>query len=311
MTKELLTLFAVFIALFLFGMTVMRAGLTNIVQDKFKEKLLTLTDSPIKGLIVGTIVTAILQSSSAVMIITVGLVAAGYITFKHSIGIILGSNIGTVVTLEILAIDLSAMSLPLLLLGVFLLMIPKHASFCAGCISFGLACIFIAMQGLEKLAYPLASLPFTHSFFQLTNDSGIIGVGVGTALSAIIQSSTATTAIAMGFMSENMLALPAGVAIMLGANIGTCFSAFLASIGTNSTARLVAYAHIWLNILGVLLFLPFIETLSNFSTTLTTIPTLQLAHASTIFNIICSLLMLPFVHYYSRFIIMLHGKKAS
>ena len=309
MAKELISLFAVFIALFLFGMTVMRAGLTNVIQDTLKEKLLQLTDSPLKGLLLGTVVTAILQSSSAVMIMTVGLVAAGYISFKHSIGIILGSNIGTVVTLEMIAFDLSSISLPLLLVGVCLLMIPRQSAFCAGCITFGLACIFIAMQGLEKLAYPLASLPFTHSFFQLTNDSDLVGVGLGTALSAIIQSSTATTAIAMGFINENILALPAGIAIMLGANIGTCFTAFLASIGSNHSARLVAFAHIWLNILGVLLFLPFIETLSSLSIGLTSIPNLQLAHASTIFNVICSILMLPFVHYFAKFIITLHGKK--
>ncbi|WP_096201314.1 Na/Pi symporter [Bacillus sp. FJAT-45350] len=309
MAQELFTLFAVFIALFLFGMTVMRTGLKNVVDNKFKQTLISLTNTPLKGLLVGTIVTALLQSSSAVMIITVGLVAAGFITFKQSIGVILGTNIGTCITLEIIAFDLSSLILPMLLLGVFMLMIPKHLTYCIGCVSFGLACIFIAMQGLEKLAYPLASLPFTHSFFQLTNESELIGVGVGTAMSAIIQSSTATTAITMGFMNQDMLALPAGIAIMLGANIGTCFSAFLASVGANHTAKLVAFAHIWLNIVGVLLFLPLIGWLESISSSLTSLPNLQLAHASTIFNIISSLIVLPFVHYFSKFILYVHGKK--
>ncbi|MBU8905638.1 Na/Pi symporter [Desertibacillus haloalkaliphilus] len=311
MIQDLFTLFAVFIAVFLFGMTIMRTGLANMTGEKFKKLLLQMTDSPWKGLLVGTIVTAILQSSSAVMIMTVGLVAAGYITFKQSIGIILGTNIGTVLTTEIIAFDLSALIFPLLLLGILFLVINKHLTYCLGCISFGLGCIFVAMQGLEKLAYPLASLPFAHSFFELTNENQLLGVGVGTALSAIIQSSTATTAITMGFMNENMLALHAGIAIMLGANIGTCFTAFLASVGSNHAAKLVAFAHIWLNIIGVLLFLPFVEWLSSISSSLTSIPNLQLAHASTIFNIICSLVVLPFVGWFAKMITKIHGQPSS
>ncbi|MGO4887235.1 Na/Pi symporter [Anaerobacillus sp. MEB173] len=307
MVQELFSLFAVFIAMFLFGMTVMRTGLQNLSQDKLKNILLSLTNTPLKGLLVGTVVTAILQSSSAVMVMTVGLVAAGYMTFKQSIGIILGTNIGTSVTAEIIAFDLTYTIIPLLIIGVILLNTNHQISYCLGCISFGLGTIFIAMQGLEKLAYPLASIPFAHSFFELTNDSQLLGIGVGTILSAIIQSSTATTAIAMGFMSQHILTLPAGIAIILGANIGTCFTAFLASIGANPSAKLVAFAHIWLNILGVLLFLPLIEWLSYISTMLTSIPNLQLAHAGTIFNIISSLVVLPVVGLFSRFVIKLHG----
>lgn len=311
MSQELFTLFAVFIALFLFGMTVMRIGLSNLGYDKLKDTLVQFTDSPIKGVLVGTVVTAILQSSSAVMVITVGFVAVGLLTFKQSIGIILGTNIGTVVTLEILTFDMSSIVLYLLLFGVFLLFLNKHITYCLGCVSFGLGCIFIAMQGLEGLALPLSSIPSAYHFFELTNESQIIGVGIGTVVSALIQSSTATTAIAMGFMDENILNLPSGIAIMFGANIGTCFTAWLASVGANHSAKLVAYAHIWLNIIGVIIFFPFIGLLSELSMKLTVFPAMQLAHASLIFNVLCSLLVLPFVHYFSKFVMYMHKTKVS
>lgn len=309
--KELFTLFIVFIALFLFGMTVMRVGLHNITGKRFEQFISKFVDTPWKGLIVGTIITAILQSSSAVMIMTVGFVAARMLTFKQSIGIILGANIGTSVTLEIIAIDLSSYVIPLLVTGVILMFFHYQIAHCLGCITFGLGCIFVAMNGLEGLAYPLSTLPIAHSFFQWTSESHLFAVGIGTIFSAIIQSSTATTAIAMGFMNDGLLELASSIAIMLGANIGTCFSAFLASLGANHSARLVAFAHIWLNIIGVLLFLPFIHWLAGVAQLLTEIPSLQLAHASTIFNIICSLIMLPFVHWFTTFILSLHGKKSE
>lgn len=304
---QLFSLFAVFITIFLFGMVVMRTGLINLSQDKLKETLMSATDTPVKGLLVGTIATAILQSSSAVMVMTVGLVAASYLTFKQSIGIILGTNIGTCLTTEIIAFDLTSTIIPLLIIGVIGLNTKKHILYCLGCVSFGLGCIFIAMQGLEKLAYPIASFPFAYNFLQLTNEHNLIAVAVGTVLSALIQSSTATTAITMGFMNDHLLSLPAGIGIVLGANIGTCLTAFLASVGASRPAKLVAFAHIWLNIFGVIVFFPFIGWLGSVSASLTTLPNLQLAHAGTIFNIISSLAVLPFVGIFSRFIIQLHG----
>lgn len=304
--KELFSLLAVFIALFLFGMVVMRAGLLQIGQDRFRQILHRVTDSAWKGLVVGAIATAVLQSSSAIIVMTVGLVATGLLTFRHSIGIILGANIGTTMTTELLALDLKSFILPLLIIGLICLLIPTTYTYSIGCLSFGLACIFIAMNGLETLAYPLASIPTVHSFFDLTNEHELLGIGIGTAITAIIQSSTATIAITMGFINDHVLSLPAGIAIMLGANIGTCVTAFLASIGSGKSAKRVAYANIWLNIFGVLLFLPLIGSLSIITSKLTDVPMMQLAHASLIFNLVCSFIMLPLVTPFSKFIEWLH-----
>ena len=287
----------------------MRAGLFQLGQARFQEILFKLTNSAWKGMIVGAVATAILQSSSAIIIMTVGLVATRLLSFRHSIGIILGANIGTTMTTELLALDLSLFIVPLLIIGLLALLLPNSKAYSIGCLSFGLACIFIAMDGLETLAYPLASIPAVHSFFDLTNDHHLLGIGIGTVLTAIIQSSTATTAIAMGFMSDQVLTLQAGIAIMLGANIGTCVTAYLASIGSGRSAKLVAYANIWLNVIGVLIFIPLIGLLSNFAMSLTSAPMMQLAHSSLIFNVICSILMLPLVTYFATFVEWFHRDK--
>ncbi|BAB05072.1 Na/Pi symporter [Halalkalibacterium halodurans] len=307
MTQQLFTLFAVFISLFLFGMAVMRAGLLTMNAEKARVGILRFVDNPLKGFFVGLLLTILLQSSSAVMIVTIGFVAAGYVTFRQSIGIILGTNVGTCFTVELIALDLHSLIVPLLLIGLIGLAIPHLITYCLGCVSFGLACIFISMNGLENLASPLAAIPAIQAFIELTNDWLIVGAGVGTLLTALIQSSTATTAIAMGFLNEEIIGIHGGIAIMLGANIGTCFTALLASIGSGRTSRLVAFAHLWLNVIGVLLFIPLIPHLSHFVMTLTTIPAIQLAHASTIFNVICSLAILPFVKPFASFIETLHG----
>lgn len=307
---EMFTLFAVFIAIFLYGMTIMRIGLYNLSHKKLQNILLKMTDTPLKGMIIGTIITAILQSSSAVMIITIGFIAAGLITFKQSIGIILGTNIGTTFTTEFITIDLSLSIIPLLIIGTLLLLTNRLISFSLGAILFGLGSIFVAMNGFENLAHPLSTIPVIHSIIELSNQNGLIGIGLGTLLTAIIQSSTATTGIIMGFMSENLVTLTSGIAIILGANIGTCITAFIASLAANREAKLAAYAHIWLNIFGVILFYPFIKFFGTIATMLTTLPDVQLAHVSLIFNVLSSMIALPLAGLLAAFILRIHGRQA-
>lgn len=308
---EILTLFAIFIAIFLYGMTVMRIGLYNLSHKKLQQILISMTDTPLKGMIIGTIITAILQSSSAVMVITIGFIAAGILTFKQSIGIILGTNIGTTLTTEFITIDLLFYAIiPLLIIGAILLLTKNMISFSTGAILFGLGCLFVAMNGFENLAKPLSTIPVIHSSIALSNQNNLIGLGLGTLLTAVIQSSTATTGIVMGFMSENLVTLSSGIAIVFGANIGTCVTAFIASIGANIEAKLAAYAHIWLNIFGVILFYPFIKFLGDAASMLTSLPDVQLAHVSVIFNVLTSMIALPLAGLLAQFIMRLHGKQA-
>ncbi|RQW19973.1 Na/Pi cotransporter family protein [Bacillus sp. C1-1] len=302
MVKEFLSLLIVFIALFLFGIYILRSGLLQVGTSTVKAILIKTTNSPLKGLIVGILITMLFQSSSVVTVLLVGLVAAGFIQFRHSTGVILGANIGSCFTLELIAFNVTDLAVPLLVIG-FLCLLLSHSSFYViGCVLFGVGCIFLSMNGLEGLAEPLRTLPLTEHFFMWTNDHYVAGISVGAIMTTIIQSSTATIGIAMSFIEGMSLTSESGVAIMLGANIGTCFTAYIASIGAGKTARLVAHAHIWLNLLGAILFYPFIDFLAHFSSLLSDSLSVQLAHASTIYNIICSLLVLPFANRFARFV---------
>ncbi|MBM7097114.1 MULTISPECIES: Na/Pi symporter [Alteribacter] len=307
--KELFSLFAIYISLFLFGMTVMRQGLFNLQRRRMSELLISFIDKPYKGLIIGTVVTGLLQSSSAVMIMTVGLVATRVISFRHSIGIMLGANIGTCLTLEIVALDINWLIIPLLIIGLPLLMTKNQVLFCLGCFSFGLGSIFVAMHGFETLAYPLSSLASVHDWLISTDEKGTIALMLGVVMSGIIQSSSAVSAITMSFMNENILSLPTGIAIMLGANIGTCVTAWLASIGGSLESRLTAYAHIWINVIGALLFFPFIHLFSDLIMYTAESPAVQLAHAATVFNVISSAVILPFTDRFAGFLLWVHRVK--
>jgi phosphate:Na+ symporter len=306
---EILSFFAVYLTVFIFGMTVMRLGMENVAKDKIKDILLRLTSSPFMGVVAGTLLTGILQSSSAVMVITIGLVATKLLTFPRSLGIILGANIGTTFTTEIITFNISDGVLPLLLIGALFIVIRKQFFFNLGCMMFGLGAIFVAMQGFEQLASSIEKVAFVTTVFNYANDLHYVGIAIGTVMTAVIQSSTATTGIIMSFLNEHSLTIDASIAIMLGSNIGTCVTAFLASLGTRKEAKLVAYAHIWLNVFGVIIFYPLISYLGSFAQYLSSFPDVQLAHASLLFNVICTILALPFIHMFAKFIIQLHGGK--
>lgn len=259
-----------------------------------KTLLLKMTASPWKSFLCGLILTAVIQSSSAVMVITVGLLAAGVIHFRQTIGIILGTNIGTTVTAEMFTLNVSHSILPLLVIGAVLLFFKKQWVFSSGCILFGLGTIFTAIHGLGDLAKPLSSAKWIHHMLLIANNSDTVGTLIGAIFTAMIHSSSAVTGIAMAFVANSNLTLKAAIAIVLGANIGTCFTAWLASLGANTEAKLASYAHIALNVAGVLVFLPFIGLLADLAAKLTDAPDTQLAHVSVIFNVLCSLTALPF-----------------
>ncbi len=290
----------------------MKSGLYVLSGHRLKQWLLRFTKTPLQGFVTGTLITALLQSSSAMMVITVGLVTTGYLTFRQSIGIILGSNIGSTITTEIITLDLGASVIPMLLFGAFLVFFIRHRmAYSVGMTLVGLACLFFAMDGFSQLAEPLSTYPIVNEWLRKTNDSNLLGIIIGTILTSIIQSSAATIGITMGFLNEQLLTLPAGIAILLGANIGTCVTALLASIGSSTEAKLTAYTHLWFNIVGVFVFYFLIYPLASFAKALASAPDVQLAHVSVLFNVICSVVALPFTRLIESFILFVHGKRPS
>src|SRR3954465_3494481 len=301
-------LFVLSILLFIFGMTIIRFGLFNLSANKLKIWLIKLTSTPLKGMLTGTFITALLQSSSAVMVITIGLISARIMTFPQSIGIILGTNIGTTFKTELITFDIDGILVPLAISGALLILFKNKKARSIGMLLFGIASVFTSMKGFELLAQPLTGMPFINKFILSMNDNIALSLITGTVITSIIQSSTAMTGIAMGFLTAGLLQLDAGIAIVLGANIGTCITALIASIGGGKESRLAAFAHVWLNVFGVLVFIPLIPLLTENAVLLASRADIQLAHISVIFNVATSLIVLPFATQFGKMILYLHDR---
>jgi phosphate:Na+ symporter len=303
-----LALFILFVAVFLLGMMVLRKGLFSLSADSMKIWIVRMTGTPLKGLIAGVIVTAILHSSSAVMVITIGLISAGILTFRQSIGIILGSNIGTTFTLEMITINIDIFIVPLAVIGAFMMVTKASRYQNIGRILFGMAAVFASMRGFSYLADPLTTLPVIEHTLNQMNTNLFVSLAAGTVLTAIIQSSTAMSGILMGFLSEGTIEFASALAAILGANIGTCATALLASAGAGKEARLTAYAHFWLNFAGMLVFFPLVDDYARIAPLTADRMDVQLAHASVLYNVISSLLVLPFADRFGKMIIFFHGR---
>lgn len=280
----------------------MKIGVKSLTGEKLQDVLLRMTDHPVKGILVGFFATGLLQSSSAVMVIAVGLAAGGLIHFRQTLGVMIGANIGTTLTGEIASINFGDYFLIFLVVGVVMLTIPKQKVFCVGAILFGLGCLFTAMNGFTSLSEPLQELTAIEKVIKASNEHWTVASLIGILFTAIIQSSSAATLVAMGFVQNNGISLEAGMAFIIGANIGTCVTALLASIGSNWQARWTAYAHVLYNILGSIILFPFIPGMIYLSSTLSSVPAVQLAHASVIFNLLSGMLALPFLNRFGSYV---------
>jgi phosphate:Na+ symporter len=282
------------LSFFLLGMYAMRAGFQNLAGQKMAELLSRFTRTPTHSFWVGLFSTFVLQSSSAVTVLTIGLTHAGLIRFAQTVGIILGTNVGTTVTTQLIALRLESFAVPMLLVGVALWLQPRRLFRCIGLVVAGFGLIFLGIDTMQVMAKPLEQSETFRTMFLESSHSIWIGLVTGTVFTALIHSSSATTAITMGLMSHQILSMETALAIVLGANIGTCFTAVVASIGTNAASRQVAWCHTLFNVAGALLFLPFLSVLASVSAWVTDSPSMQIAHAQTIFNLVCSLAALPF-----------------
>lgn len=305
-----LILFIIFIFVFLAGMSILRMGLFNLSGESLKTLLLKVTDKPWKSFLAGIGFTGILQSSSAVMVMTVGFVSAGSLAFPQTIGIILGTNIGSTFITEFMSFSLDQIIIPCIILGCFLTLIPRFIIRSLGLSLIGLSVIFVAMKGFKFLSGPIAHYPITQNLMGQMEEHLLIALLVGLILTALIHSSSVIIGMAMGFIASGELSVTSAIIVMLGSNIGTCITGYMASIGSGYEAKLTAYAHIWLNILGVLLFLPFVKQLEGLAAFFTSNSETQLAHASVLFNVITSLLVLPITRPFANLISSIHRKPA-
>ena len=292
------------LALFLYGMQMMSTGLEAAAGNRMKSILEKLTSNRIKGVLVGAAITAVIQSSSATTVMVVGFVNSGLMTLKQAVWVIMGANIGTTITSQLVAFNLSQIAPVFLMLGVIIVM------FCVGAIMFiksekvhHISSIFaglgILFMGMDMMGAAMSPLKESEAFISLMTkfDNPLLGILVGALFTAVIQSSSASVGILQALASTGMIPLSSAVFVLFGQNIGTCITAVLASIGMKVNAKRTTVIHLLFNIIGTVLFtviclvtpyVTWIEAMTPGD------PVAQIANAHTVFNIVTTLLLLPF-----------------
>ncbi|UQZ32947.1 sodium:phosphate symporter [Paenibacillus sp. PK3_47] len=301
------------LVIFLAGMKLMEAALAKLAGPLLVNSLHKATSTPLKGLIASSLLSALLQSSTAVTVLTIGMVNAGLLNYARTLGIILGSNIGTCLTTELIGLQISSAAAPLLTLSLCLwaaaVMLgelpPLHLRAAEACrrisapvqfISLAVAGFALVLWGIsvmQSIGPALQSSGLFRWFLDHAATSTLWGLAAGACLTAMVHSSAAVIGMAMGLAASGTLPPELGIAIVLGANIGTCVTAVIASIGGSPSGSFVAWSHVVLNVGGALLFLPFTGPLQSLAAWIGGGPAAQLAHAQTIFNVVCSLAALP------------------
>ncbi len=311
------------LALFLFGMMQMEEGLKAVAGERMKNILATLTTNRYMGVFTGAFVTAVIQSSSVTTVLVVGFISAGLMSLAQSIGVIMGANIGTTITAQIVAFKITKAALLLIAVGFSMLFIAKDEKVRHyGGMTMGLGMIFFGMHVMGEAMQPLRSYePFLDLMKSM--DNPLIGVLISLVFTAIIQSSSASTGIVIVMAGQGFISLQAGIALAFGANIGTCATALLAIIGKPREAVRAAIVHLFFNTAGVLLWLGFIPFIADFVTAISpTYPNLsgverlgaetprQIANAHTFFNVAKTLIFIWFTTQIARFVEWLIPDKA-
>ncbi len=303
------------LALFLFGMEQMAGALKAVAGDRMKTVLATLTKNRFTGALTGAFVTAVIQSSSVTTVLVVGFITAGLMSMSQSIGVIMGANIGTTITAQIVAFKVTKAALLMVAVGFGMMFLSKKEKIKQyGAMLMGLGLIFFGMSVMSDAMKPLRTYqPFLDLMVQM--EAPAVGILIAAGFTALIQSSSATTGIVIVMASQGFISLPAGIALAFGANIGTCVTALLASIGKPREALRAATVHVLFNILGVLVWLGFISHLANFvswfspshpelmgTERLAAETPRQIANAHTIFNIANTFIFIGFAGQFARFV---------
>jgi phosphate:Na+ symporter len=312
------------LALFLFGMDQMSEGLKAAAGDQMKTLLSKLTKNRFMAAITGAFVTAVIQSSSVTTVLVVGFVSAGLMTLSQSIGVIMGANVGTTITAQIVAFKVEEAALVMIAAGFAMMFLSKKESVQQyGNMLMGLGLIFFGMGIMSDGMSPLRSY---EPFIQLMGsmERPLFGILVAAAFTALVQSSSATTGIVIVMASQGFISLPAGIALAFGANIGTCITAILSSLGKPTEARRAAMVHVIFNVAGVLLWIAFIPQLANLVTQISPVAEglsgtaklaaevpRQIANAHTIFNIANTLIFIGFTTQFARIVERLVPEKAE
>jgi phosphate:Na+ symporter len=301
------------LAMFLFGMEQMSEGLKAAAGDTLKDLLSRLTKNRFMGALTGAFVTAVLNSSSVTTVLVVGFISAGFMTLAQSVGVIMGANIGSTFTAQIVAFNITQYALILVAIGFLMLFTGKAENTRHyGSMIMGLGLVFYGMGVMGDAMLPLRSYqPFLDLMVRMENP--LLGILVGAVFTGLVQSSAATTGIAIVMAASGLITLPAGIALAFGSNIGTCVTAVLAALGKPVEAVRAAVVHVLFNVAGVILWVLFIPQLADFVVAISpSSPDLsgkariaaevprQIANAHTAFNVANTLIFIGFTGFFAR-----------
>jgi phosphate:Na+ symporter len=285
------------LAVFLYGMELMDDALKRVAGNRMKKLLATLTTNRFTGAFAGAITTAIVQSSSVTTVLVVGFVSAGLMTLTQSIGVIMGANIGTTITAQIIAFKVTKYALVLVAVGFGIRFASKEEKTQQyGLMLMGLGLVFVGLNTMSGATKPLRTYqPFIELMQQMANP--LLGILIGTIFTGIIQSSSATTGVIIVLAGQGLITLEAGIALAFGANLGTCITALLASIGKPREAVQAAMAHVLFNVMGVILWIAFIGQLASIVRDISPVGDTprQIANAHTMFNVVNTAIFIWFV----------------
>jgi len=300
------------LALFLFGVRVLSQGMEQLAGSKLQAWLDKATNKPLKGAAFGAVATALLQSSSLLMVTMIGLINGGLLTLDQAIGVMLGQEIGTTLTGQLIAFDMGAIRFVAVAVGVVLLEFGEEKWQRYGQILLGFGILFIGMKTMAGALKPLASNPGAEQWLARMGQNPLLGVLAGAIFTAVIQSSSAMTGLVIAMGSSGVITLPGAIGLIYGANIGTCITGFVASTRATVPARRASIAQIIINVLGVVIFLPFVTPYASIlKHTSSSLPR-QIANAHTIFNVIVSAVLFPFVRPIGRLtMLVVPGKPPS
>ncbi|MBJ8325131.1 Na/Pi symporter [Streptococcus pacificus] len=288
------------LGLFLFSIKYMGDGLQQAAGDRLRDYIDRYTSNPFLGVLIGIVFTGLIQSSSGVTAITVGLVSAGLLTLRQAIGIVMGANIGTTVTSFLIGFKLGDYGLPILFVGAVLFLFIKNRKINnLGKILFGLGGLFFALHLMGDAMTPLREIQAFRDYMVTLGNNPFQGVLLGTGLTVLIQSSSATIGILQSLYAGGLLDLSGALPILFGDNIGTTITAVLAALGGNISAKRVAGAHVMFNVIGtlvcVMLLAPFTSLVEWFQSSLHLTPEMTIAFAHGTFNITNTVVQFPFI----------------
>jgi phosphate:Na+ symporter len=287
--------------LLLYGMHVLSEGLQKIAGHKLRNILSSLTHRRLMGLSVGAAVTILFQSSTATTVILVGLASAGVISLRQTLPVILGADIGTTVTAQLIALKVTEIALPIVGVGATIIFFTKRDRYRRiGQVMLGFGLLFLGLKIMGEAMYPLRDEPFFLSLLATLSNYPLLAMCAAAIFTFLLHSSAAAVGIIMLLAMQDLVTLTAAIYLLFGANIGTSFTAVLSSLASTREAQRVALAHLLFKVAGVLLFLPFISQFAGLMTAITGSVANQVANAHTFFNVTLALAFLPFTNQFTN-----------